>query len=43
MLQTEATQQQHFERGLREVFEAGDGVLTLTVIGGRAHRCRRGG
>jgi hypothetical protein len=33
VLQTEATQQQHFERGLREVFEAGDGVLTLTVIG----------
>lgn len=33
MLQTEAMQQQHFERGLREVFEAGDGVLTLTIIG----------
>jgi hypothetical protein len=33
MLQTEVMQQQHFERGLREVFEAGDGVLTLTVIG----------
>ena len=36
MLQTETAQQhqQHyFERGLREVIEAGDGAVTLTVIG----------
>lgn len=31
-LPNEATQQQRFERGLREVFDAGGGCMTLTVL-----------
>lgn len=32
LLQSEATQQQRFERGLRQVFDAGGGCMTLTVL-----------
>jgi hypothetical protein len=33
VLQSEATQQQQLERGIQQVFDAGQGCLTLTVIG----------